>query len=479
MYRAIIVDDEIWSVIGLRKIIEEDAERFELIYETTDSIDALEQITIRRPDIVFTDIRMPEMTGIELMRSVKERGIGTEFVVISGFAEFSYIQQAMQAGAIDYQLKPFDKDTAKQMLDKVYAKLESKRKVNDFEFYSMLKDRKDNVANMLEHRFGNELYQKLQLVLVYYNNTDFKRLKLEMGEEAQGIFLKIGPRKGLYLVNSKEDKTDIVCEQVRLMEDTIEKAALSRVGDSVELFEQLLKEAEVTIYDAFVYPEQKIFTYKKKQRDVIAQMEEHLAELYKSRKSRQIGEFMSGIDEWLAKNNMGIEDVVYFWNRMALLSKKMAKENDIVFETLDMYEIMEQFADIHEMSNYLEMQYCHDKTEPTGTVNDKFFEMLRYIEENYAEALLLKDLCNQFFINMSYCCELFQKHKNMTFSQYLTDVRIKKACELLKYQRVTVSEACDMVGYKDYFYFNKVFKKKVGCTPSEYRKNELTESERT
>lgn len=474
MYRAIIVDDEIWSVIGLKKIIEENTDRFELIYETTDSVDALEQITIQRPDVVFTDIRMPEMSGIELMHNVRERGIKTEFIVISGFAEFSYVQQAMQEGASDYQLKPFDRNTAKVMLDKLYEKLESKRRVDDFELYSLLRDRKDNVESLLRQQFGGELYSKLQIVLLYYNHTDFRRMTLDIGNDAQCMVLKVGPRKCIYIVNCNEDKTDAVYEKLSLLENSVEKAAVSRIGDSVDLFEQLLKETETTIMDAFVYPEQRIFNFKKTQRDIINQFEEHIADLYANKKKRQIGEFLANLGNVFIDNNLGIEDAVYFWNRMALLSSKM--DNDIVFEYLDIYEMTERFADVHEMSNYLAQQYLDDKVEQSGTVNDKFFDMLRYIDKNYAETLLLKELCYQFFINMSYCCELFQKHKNMTFSQYLTDVRINKACDLLKYQKVTVSEACDMVGYKDYFYFNKVFKKKVGCTPAEYRKNESIES---
>lgn len=476
MYQVIIVDDEIWSLIGLRKIIEDDAERFELVYETTDSIDALEQISMKRPDVVFTDIRMPEMSGIELIRSVRERGIKTEFIVISGFPEFSYVQQAMQEGAIDYQLKPFDRNSAKLMLDKLYTKLENKSSVSDLKCYSLLRDKKDNVAELLQYKFGHELYQKLQIVLLYYNNTDFKRITFETGEESQSFSLKIGPRKCICIINSNEDKTDVVCEKLRLVNSEIEKAALSRVGNSVDLFEQMLKETEITIMDSFIYPENKIFRYQKTQRDIISHLEELISDLHSSRKFRQIGEIVSNLSKLFVDNSMGAEDAVYLWNRIALYSAKWEMENNNVIEYLDIYELTERFVDMHEMSSYLGMQYLHDENEQSGTVNDKFFDMLRYIDKNYAEAILLKELCSKFYINMSYCCVLFQKYKNMTFSQYLTDVRINKACELLKYHKVTVSDACEKVGYKDYFYFNKVFKKKIGCTPSEYRKNGPMES---
>lgn len=476
MYRVMIVDDEIWSVIGLKKILEEDAEHFQVVSETTDSLNALEQISIICPDVVITDIRMPEMSGIELIHNMKERGVKAEFVVISGFAEFSYVQQALQEGAIDYLLKPFDRNAVKLMLDKLYSKLESKRNVGDLECYSLLRDKKENVADLLQHNFRHELYPKIQIVLLYYKNKDSKEIVFEVGEGVQCLCLRIGPRKCLCIINSKVDKTEAICDKIELINDKIEKAALSRVGDSIDLFEQLLKETEITIMNSFVYPENKIFRYKKSQRNVINHLEELIVDLHSNRRFRQISEIVSNLLDTFILNDMGVEDAVYLWNRMSLLFTKWSEDNNIILESLDIYELTERFSDMSEMCKYLSLQYLNDKVEQIDTVKGTFFEMLHYIEKNYAKELYLKELCNQFYINMSYCCVLFQRYKNMTFSQYLTDVRINKACELLKDYRITVSEACEMVGYKDYFYFNRVFKKKTGRTPSEYRKNETMES---
>lgn len=476
MYRVLVVDDEIWSVIGLKKILQEDADRFQLIYETTDSRDALEQICLLRPDVVFTDVRMPEMSGIELMRNVHKRGIQTEFIVISGFAEFSYVQQALQEGAVDYQLKPFDKSTAKAMLDKLYEKLESKRNVTDLEFYSLLRDRKDNVADLLLSKFGHVLYSKIQIVLYFNIDSASQGISIDPGENAQSLLLKIGPRKCLYIINSDEDKTGEVYDQLRSHSGQIEIAALSRVGSGVEMFEQLLKEAETTLLDFFVYPGEKIFRYRRTKREVVNRVEDRILQLYNARKFQQISSEVDSLIQVFRENNLGIEDAVYFWNRLALHSVKQGNHAGGKLDFLDNYELTERFSDIGEMCSYLHTLYVEGNGEQSGTVNDKFFEMLRYIDKNYAQHLSLKELCNVFYINMSYCCELFQKHKNMTFSQYLTDVRIAKACELIKDQKTTVSDACEMVGYKDYFYFSKVFKKKMGCTPAAYRKNEQVKS---
>lgn len=475
MYRVVVVDDEIWSVIGLKKILQEDSQRFELVYETTDPQDALEQICALRPDVVFTDVRMPGMSGIDLMRRVKTRGLKTEFVVISGFAEFSYVQQALQEGALDYQLKPFDRTTAKQMLNKVFEKLESKRKINDLEFYSLLRDQKDNVPDLLYGRYGHELYQKLQVVLLFYRETNFRRMVLDTGEDSQAFSLKIGPRKCLYVINAAQDKTDLLFSRLSTHTDRIEKAAISRSRDDAGYFDQLVKEAETALLDSFVYPKKRIFKFRNTRRDIVNRLEERLKKCHEEENFQQTFSIVESLPNIFEDNDMGIEDAVYFWNRTVLAASQWEKDSSAVMDYLDKYELMDRFSDLGEMCAYLGTRFGQSSVKQSGTVNEKFFELLRYIDDNYAQHLLLRELCAEFYINMSYCCELFQKHKNMTFSQYLTDVRIHKACELMRYQRRTVAEACDLVGYKDYFYFNKVFKRKMGCTPADYRKSVLAE----
>lgn len=472
MYRVIVVDDEPWSLIGIRKILEEYSERFDVVYETTSPVDALEKIGTMNPDVVFTDVRMPEINGIELIQKVRESGIVTEFVVISGFAEFSYVQQALQEGAIDYQLKPFDKNAMKKTLDKIIHKLESKNKANDLEIYSLIRDNKTGIADLLKKTYKKPLYENFQTVLVYYKKPDFPKRDFDLGEKGNSTCLKVGPRKVVYIMNYSDDKTRDIYENLRMIDKEIEKAALSRVNESPDFCAQMIQEAENTILDFFVYPEDKVFEYKRPQNHVTNHIEEIIMSLYDDRKFQQLKDMMEKLPQMFAGQHMGVADAVYLWNRIALRSVIMHQDDNRVLESLDVYGLTEQFADIREMSDYLKGWFSQEGSDRTGTVNDKFFEMLRYIDKHYSEDLLLKELCNKFYINMSYCCELFRKYKNMTFSQYLTDIRISNACELLKYRKTTISDACEMVGYKDYFYFNKVFKKKVGCTPSEYRKNE-------
>lgn len=116
MYKVVLVDDEPWTLIGIEESIPWESMGFEVIYKTSSPAEALKVILDRQPEVVLTDIRMPGMTGIELINKARENGLKTEFIIISGYAEFSYAQDAIRLGAFDYCLKPINEEQAGKVL---------------------------------------------------------------------------------------------------------------------------------------------------------------------------------------------------------------------------------------------------------------------------------------------------------------------------------------------------------------------------
>lgn len=96
------------------------------------------------------------------------------------------------------------------------------------------------------------------------------------------------------------------------------------------------------------------------------------------------------------------------------------------FEFLDYSEMKEKFMNLESLSEYVYEQLSYPDREQLGDANNKFMELLHYTNKHFHEELFLKDLSTKFFINVSYCCELFKKVTGMTFSQYMTDLRMKK-----------------------------------------------------
>jgi len=109
MLNLLIVDDEMVILHGIVKIIREGKTPFTRIESALDACEALSVMEDFAPDLIITDIHMPEMNGLELIQEVKERGACGRFIILTGHDEFEYARQALRHQVIDYLLKPINK----------------------------------------------------------------------------------------------------------------------------------------------------------------------------------------------------------------------------------------------------------------------------------------------------------------------------------------------------------------------------------
>lgn len=124
MYRVFLADDEPWVLLGLKNMIDWRENNFVICGEATDGFKAWERICNTRPDLVLSDIQMPGINGIELISRIREEGLDTEVVIISGYSEFEYAREGLKYGCADYLLKPVDEEE----LIKCLRKIEERRR---------------------------------------------------------------------------------------------------------------------------------------------------------------------------------------------------------------------------------------------------------------------------------------------------------------------------------------------------------------
>lgn len=125
MYRAIVIDDEKWTLMGICRTFHWEEENFDLPFSTTDPEEGLTHILATPPDAVFVDIRMPEISGFDLLARARENGIASEFIIISGLQDYEYTRAALKYAVFDYILKPLHEDEAQSLLHKLRLHLDS------------------------------------------------------------------------------------------------------------------------------------------------------------------------------------------------------------------------------------------------------------------------------------------------------------------------------------------------------------------
>ena len=158
MYKAIIIDDEPWTIIDIEKTFSLEDMGFEIVGSYRTPQKALPAIISKKPDLVITDIRMPGMTGMELIKSVRNQKINCEFIIVSGHSDFSYAQEAISYGVAGYCLKPLDPHETSEALNRAKNHLDSRKTITPEPSY--LDDNFEGLRNYIITHFSEKLTLK-------------------------------------------------------------------------------------------------------------------------------------------------------------------------------------------------------------------------------------------------------------------------------------------------------------------------------
>lgn len=187
MQKVFIVDDEMWIIIGLKKLIEKSNLPFQVIGEANNGVSALEEIEEKKPDVVFTDIRMPGYDGLELIRRIKEKDLDMKVVFISGYADFEYARTAIRLGAFDYLLKPIEQDKLNEVLERLLAStgeiqesfIDEQKEVNPTVVKQIIAEMKQNYTTNITL---TDLSKKYGISISYLSSLIKEELQLSFSE---------------------------------------------------------------------------------------------------------------------------------------------------------------------------------------------------------------------------------------------------------------------------------------------------------
>ena len=478
MYSVLLVDDEHWSLDGLRMLFDWKSMGFFVIDQITDASEAFDIICNKKPDVVFTDIRMPEISGIELLNMSRQAGIDSEFVVISGYAEFKYAQEALRYGAFDYQLKPIDPNISMPLLKKLKVRLDQKEIERDVSIYKELTRGMLSPLDILKANHYEPTGEYWQVITLRGSESLNQDEQFSLMGNLHYYKLQLAKGNITFIVNGTSSlKSEVLEVMDKRAPGTGMNIGLSSVSDNGDDLISLIKEADMAVSNHFINGNSGITRFTSSRNTELESVVMKTEKLLMTKKYDEISTLIDSIPHIFESGDLGIYHVTFLWNQFAILiSKRLDGESPMTkIDFFDHEEILNRFHNLHAMCIHLKgllrniCNYSYNDEVKPNNINTNFIALLEYVTLNYDKELSLRELAEAHFLNTSYCSELFRKVTGYTFSDYVTKLRMELAAELIQSDQHTADTISRMSGYNDYYYFCKVFKKFHGLSPTKFK----------
>ena len=470
MKKVLVVEDEKLIRQGIAAMIKRSGIPVEEVIECNNGLSAMDVLSKEQIDVVFTDIRMPKMNGIELVQAMQELDNPPLAVAISGYDDFSYAVEMMRHGVREYILKPVERDKLKSILEKldneINHRIEDKEKLDALDnqlLKYMLRDKDSKeedtllLAQTLNREVGNEY-------VVVVANADVSALS--------GITLKGVQGGNVYIVTPDEISSVAGFKYIGISDVYSNVTDLKRAYTQafVRRGEAFLQNMNVVDYDLPAIPSELLKTAAKltEENSISARVQlmgvDRPKELKKEWDSFFIAATRGQIPpkEFIAAINQFVGELCATYK--VTVADKLV--NPLATDCLSNYR--EGF-----MSFVLDMQSKLSSAEDVDQTTAKINEAITYINENYARDLNMAVVSNHISMNYSLFSAEFKNITGTNFVTYVKELRMGEAKRLLSETDMKVNEISVKVGYDNEKHFMKSFKAYVGVSPSEYRKNAL------
>lgn len=532
--KVLITDDEQMICNLIANILDWETMGFQIIGMANTGIEAFDIIQKEKPDVVISDIRMPGYDGIQLIQKTAEAGIQTVFVMISGYKQFEYAQNAMKYGVKYYLLKPISEEKLRETMLEIGKELDVKKQkiVEEKHLRRQVQEARDKMKRRflttvleIDERDERQVDINRNVVNEEYN-TEFK------DGEYRAIFVKVDIRGGVgksveYLqdrieqyiekfgkdfseaistythsgivvfFNYKNDNSEEVKRKIEELWTDLDnyiknfegfsvvigvskatgqfKEAKKCIAESMDAVKYRIKNLEnkILYYDEFDYQRKPVGTIitPVKSQNYLAKVE-----------NGSIEGANACIDEAIRMIRYEIDAY-----SPVMVYDTLIRFVEMVNATLD----KEQKEKMEEYFGQWNERIDNERTELKLTEATKEYvakviqfvqeekknkdirpirEVKTYLEENYHQEINLTDLADMVGLNASYLSALFKKETGMTYTEYVMFCRLEKAKELLAGTGKSIAEIADAVGYHDTRHFSKLFTRNIGLKPSEYRK---------
>jgi two-component system response regulator YesN len=524
MFKLILVDDEEIVLNSIQKIFQMENYQFELVGTFTNPQKALDQMKDLSPHLIITDIKMPHMDGLEFSSKAKQILPQVQIVVLSGHDDFVYAQTAMRLGVSDYLLKPIRKKNFEEMLTTMQIKIEaelsfeqqlkawtnmaqSNHAILRNKFFTMLMEQGDTSASDLEtfygqlgFHFANHPFILVKFVIdEIYVEDDFisiiEKLLSEFKEHMQdyGLIEEFYTDEYLYFYIYDLNKAVFSQEHFlnRVLQYTKEKnshglkllVGVSQIHSSMyNLFfagsecDEFILTSDANLNDNKLSTD-KLFPVDSATHFSYSEIESLFVAIFANDKNKilQSIEMILDFPTVSLYKDFRYSIAIIVMIKLYQVQDKYNAQNKYITRDLLKIERLKQLCPTTAQLRNLLVEKADAlanliSSQSVPAPSRTILAAIQYIKNHFNKNISLSTVAENTYISKNYLCDLLKKELNMTFIDYVTNLRIEKAKYYLSNTNMKMYEISAAVGYHDYAYFSQIFKRHTGISLSNYRK---------
>ncbi|KWX69855.1 response regulator transcription factor [Paenibacillus jilunlii] len=514
MRNVLLVDDEPLIVKGMQSIIDWNANHLQIADTACNGVEALAKLDGLAVDLVITDIMMPQMTGLELIREVKVRSPLTKFIILSGYEEFNYVREGITLGVENYLLKPVNIDELEATIKHMQHDWETEevRQIQMDLSWRILR------TNILQ-RWANatidakEFRERAQLLEIPLTKSSYcaaaLRIVAEHGhgmEDPQFYRPIIAEQCETIGRQHVPDGCEIICFPDQEGDIIVLFASTGREGEEWQyqalcgMKQWIASDTGACVWSVKGQPEQSSLGFPQSCKQVKLWLQNHLLgdsetfivasdngskpaqtdekwepamdqfhKLLRDGKSLEVDRFIDDFFDVQAEHgHMARTPCFNSAIQLMLAAKNLEKTPDYggVFGPLSRIDTLSGLKRLVKRVVHQTLDTYH-ATEKDYSPH--VMAVLDFVKNYYQEELSLKTLSQKLDLHPNYLGQLFQQEAGTSFSDYVNQYRIERATHLLLYSDKKTAEVATEVGYWDTSYFYRQFKKYAGVSPTELR----------
>lgn len=522
MYKVLIVDDEPFIQEGLHHIIHWEELGLEITGQAFNGAEAMKVLQATKVDILITDIKMPKMNGLELIREIRRQELPVKCIVLSGYDDFGLVKEAAKLGIENYILKPLDENELTHTLDNTINKIEAEL-VRQAELAKGIHIIRDNILYrwVTDDIAEDELLERAAFLNIQLEYHEYCVINMNMIEENRpakasdknlqksAVFdichqLISEKHSGVLFYDLNRNIVavlwgDHLSDGRQLIRETLAGCAskardilntslfitVGSFGDTFQKVPESYTRAKNLQEYKLILPASNIIFFDDIAK-LAAKRQEDIRIDFKVLSSYILGRNRNAISRFIDDAYFrlkGLEGITpsYIQNvtidllfHVISTVKSMKSNSDaLINEFRDIFSHVFEIKDADELNVWLKntvnryIDFVAAEQEKTSPIIRK---VLDYIQNNYSQDISLKTLSSEFNINALYLGQLFRKETGDSFTNYLNSVRIEKAKVLLLNTNYKANEISSQIGYVNPNYFYTLFKKMTGVSPSEFKK---------